>query len=411
MDFSSGMGLLQSLRRFCKLFRNSLSKEFASNGNFYLGAKRVFVLGGSLIFFPSICVWTHIGFWLDDLLFPDWRNTRVSTPCFIIGNARSGTTWFHRILAKDCKNFTCPKTWEIIFAQSITHRLMFHKLAKVDKALGEPVSKLINWVDNKLLAKSTVHPMGLMKAEEDEWLMTQVCSCQLMALIFPLIDVFHDLIWFDKTLEKKSRKAIMVHYHECIKRHLYAHRFILSEGKTDDISPIYLSKNPTFTLRIASIHEEFPDAQFIVMVRNPYDAIPSMVSYIQKCWHVFAQPKIERPFSSELQEMCVHHYTYPRKYRSANPNSEDQITILHYEDCKHDILKAVRTCYQAIGKRKKSLNLDDSMVNYLKVEQTVSDCYRSSHIYSIEACCGMQAVDFQVRHSEAFDMYPRYKTE
>ena len=148
--------------------------------------------------------------------------------------------------------------------------------------------------------------------EEDELMMFSCCSAQLMALMFPLIDVFAPLIWFDKEMPKAGAKAIFNYYRSLVQRHLYFHRRV-SRHKNHDF--VYLSKNPTFTLRLESLYREFPSARVVALVRDPYEAIPSMVSYICKCWHVFAEPLLKYPFASELQGMCSLHYSYPREVK------------------------------------------------------------------------------------------------
>mmetsp|Transcript_10806 Transcript_10806/g.14075 ORF Transcript_10806/g.14075 Transcript_10806/m.14075 type:complete len:420 (-) Transcript_10806:672-1931(-) len=415
MDFSNeGMGVVASLRRFFRLYFNAISKEISRDSLFRIGIKRVCVLGLSLLTFPLLIIWTHFGFWLDDIFFSGWKNVEVKTPCFIVGNARSGTTWFHRVLAKDETHFTGPKTWELIFAQPVTYRYLFYKLGKVDAFFGGIGFKCVRWIDTFCFGKSKVHPISLMEAEEDEWLMAQVCCCQLLALIFPLIDVFHSLIWFDKTLPLESRRAIYQHYRRCVQRHLFAHT-LLHAYKREEIIPVntfprYLSKNPTFTLRIDSIFDTFPDARVIVMIRNPYHAIPSMVSYIQKCWANFAEPVVPRPFRSELQNMCSYHYTYPHEYRETHPKLRNQIAILHYEDCKSNLMDSVTHLYKTFFSEENMEILPDRpTMDLIEIDQIRSKNFVSSHSYSTIDTCGLTETEFEERHAEAFNIYPRYK--
>ena len=99
---------------------------------------------------------------------------------FIIGNARSGTTWLHRAVtaSKDGNDtasndtfFTTMLTWEIFFAASVTWRKLFILLHKLDGLIGSPVFSIIRFVDTTCFGSITIHPVGLFKAEEDEWIM------------------------------------------------------------------------------------------------------------------------------------------------------------------------------------------------------------------------------------------------
>lgn len=51
------------------------------------------------------CLWL-----LDDVLFPGYRSVKIEKPVFIIGDARTGTTQYVQILARDTKNFCAPIT-------------------------------------------------------------------------------------------------------------------------------------------------------------------------------------------------------------------------------------------------------------------------------------------------------------
>jgi hypothetical protein len=42
---------------------------------------------------------------LDKVFFPRYRKTQIKNPVFIVGNARSGTTLFQRLLSADEDNF------------------------------------------------------------------------------------------------------------------------------------------------------------------------------------------------------------------------------------------------------------------------------------------------------------------
>src|SRR5689334_25324185 len=50
-----------------------------------------------LVTVPLVATFHALCFFLDPLLFPRLRQTRVETPVFIIGHARSGTTLLHRL--------------------------------------------------------------------------------------------------------------------------------------------------------------------------------------------------------------------------------------------------------------------------------------------------------------------------
>jgi hypothetical protein len=100
-----GLGLLSSLFRFFFFFVITVIAEVRSK-EFELTFKRISILCLLLVVLPSLMVWNHVGFFLDDIFYPEWKNQLVEKPLFIVGNARSGTTWFHRLIASDSNTFT-----------------------------------------------------------------------------------------------------------------------------------------------------------------------------------------------------------------------------------------------------------------------------------------------------------------
>jgi hypothetical protein len=285
-----GLGLFGSFYRFLYFYFVNLNIEikdsYDKNGLFFLSWKRIFILLLLLLMLPLLLIWNHIGFWLDDILYPSWKFTQVKNPLFIVGNARSGTTWLHRLLSNDIETFTTIHTWEILFAVSVTWRKMFIFLYNIDYNFGGYIMSLILNCEKIFIGHISVHEIGLMKPEEDEWLMSHIFLSQLIMFFFPLSgSILNPLVFYD--LEQSSndvyrvpeitRLQIMGYYKQCIQKHIFA-RF----GNDINNNIIFISKNPAFTMRISSLRHVFPDCRIVVMIRDPVQSIPSMVSYISK---------------------------------------------------------------------------------------------------------------------------------
>jgi len=408
--------LVFSLARFFRLYFRAWWDEVIGSRNdareFRMTAKRAVVLVFLGWLLPSLIVWNHVGLFLDDVFFPKWKEQAVEKPVFIIGNARSGTTWTHRVLAQDTASFTSPCLWEIMFAQSVTWRVLFYRIGRFDMKFGRPLSRIAKWLDKILLGQLSLHPMSLWYVEEDEWLLLNIGTCQLAALLFPMVDSFHDLIHFDDALSKTDRGVIMGYYRECIQRHLYATVYITKQkhfaktGRhiTKKIKPPrYLAKNPVFTLRLKGIFEVFPDANVVVMVRDPSKAIPSMVSYISSWWAVFASPTTRYPNKKNLTDMCSLHYTYPVDFRRTEPAIANRICFMHYELCVADLTKSFSALYAFLG-----LNMTGGMAAILDHEAILAQRYTSAHEYNIQELCGQSEQEFIEKHRLVYELYPGY---
>jgi len=73
-------------------------------------------------------VWNHVGFWFDSVFYGDYRHQEVERPTFIVGHARSGTNWAHRVLAEDDVHFTAPQLWEMFLHNQSPGACYFSRL-------------------------------------------------------------------------------------------------------------------------------------------------------------------------------------------------------------------------------------------------------------------------------------------
>mmetsp|Transcript_1277 Transcript_1277/g.2078 ORF Transcript_1277/g.2078 Transcript_1277/m.2078 type:complete len:426 (+) Transcript_1277:65-1342(+) len=392
-----GVGLISSLLRFYVLFFCSIWFELRSKDFTVLSFHRVVVLTMLFIGFPALMVWNHVGFILDDILFPEWRNQPVVKPVFIVGNARSGTTWIHRLLVDLLEDrFTTMLTWEIVFAPSVTWRRLFLWCYDVDQQIGSPLYRAVCTFEKFLIGAGRghkLHEVGLQMAEEDEWLMAHIGMAQLLCFFFPYgAAVLSPLISFDlpspdssaPTLCGSSRRMVLGFYRQCVQRHLYARR----AGEL-----VFLSKNPPFTLRIESIYATFQDCRVVCMLRDPVQSVPSMVSYISKVYHTFCSPHITYPNARELLQYCISHYQYPLEQLNSRKRPSYQWAFVKYHSLQTNLCGTLLELLNSLGilkpESKRNKNFYNALRKKLAAEQHSICHFKSTHRHSVQECCGM----------------------
>jgi hypothetical protein len=282
-------------------------------------------------------------------------------------------------------NSTSLAVWEIIFAQSVTFRVLCFKFGKYVPSTHRIASRLDAWLMD-WSAKHFPHPLSLFSfPEEDEWAMQSFGSCQLLGLLLPGIS--SRLIGFDTELSSEEHHAVWAAFAILVRRKVYFE----TEHLEKPPGLLFISKNPTFTLRLKSLKRAFPYAKFIVCVRDPFQAVPSMVSYIGTVWHAVATPTEEFPFRDALQGMCLEHYLYPIQHATEN------FLFVLYEELKHNpgVVLALIEDFLDVPQRRK-----------VEDQAKVSSVFKHEH--GVEYVLGMTPHAFISRHSEVFELYPEY---
>lgn len=318
------------------------------------------------LFIPHQIV-TRICLLLDNLFFPGWRRVAVEKPLFITGLFRSGTTFLHRLLAGDTGTFSAMKTWEIYLAPSILQRKVLKAGKKLDHLLGSPVMKWLNRYNSRSLGEIQFHQVGLWKEEEDEGLFLFLWDSLFTWFFFPGTDGIRDYAFADREMRPRRQRRKLKFYKACIQRHLYCH----------PEASVYMSKNPAFTPKLASLKETFPDARVIYMVRDPAEVLVSQAAWFSFCWHYFASPVEDYPFRDELFEMTVHWYNYPLELMDVWPSGE--FLILEYRNLIARPVETISLLYLHFG-----LNMDRGFKKRLEIESRRTDEYSSGRRLSLE---------------------------
>lgn len=304
---------------------------------------------------------------LDRLLFPGCRERRIRNPVFIVGNARSGTTLFHRLLCGDEEHFVYFRTWEVLFPSLLQKKALRALAAAYSRAFPGSFRRLVAWEERQLQSLKAMHPIGIDKPEEDEFLLLIPFASAVLTVFFPYVDRLTDLAHFDGR-PARVRERIMRFYRECVSRQLYFH----GGDRT------LVSKNPAFVTKLQSLAEEFPDAKFVYLIRNPFEAIPSLLKLMRTVWEGLGLNSDHIESSTrQLAEGCMRDYGYAVEVLSKLP--EDRYAIVEYTDLVADPGAAVEQVYDRL-----KLSISPAFARRLAAERSRQKRYHSANVYSLE---------------------------
>ncbi len=333
-----------------------------------LTVKRAIVMSAFLpVFFLLQCL-HFAGFALDEILFRGYRRMRVREPLFIVGVPRSGTTFLHQVLADDTRRFTTLTLWELLLAPSITERRIVQGLLRLDRMMGRPGARVMEWIERRsLTSMDAIHKVSLAAPEEDYLLFVPVFACFLLTHPFPADHELWRLTRFDEALPEKKRRRLMSFYHRCLQRHLYVH------GPQKQI----LSKNPSFTPMIRSLREEFPDCRMICCLRDPVKVVPSLISSMEEGRVLFDNDARGNWYHRRLYNMLRSSYRYLLREIPRAP--EDRRAFVKLEEMKQEVAGTVEALYRRFG-----WNPDEAFQRQLAARDEESRAYRSRHKYAAE---------------------------
>lgn len=346
-------------------------------------------LAAMMIHFPFYVVNQMInGFclFLDEIIFPGYRDVMIEDPVFIVGFPRSGTTYIHRLMAKD-EQFTTIRFWEILLAPSITQKKIFKALGRLDRRLGNPVSSRIRkWEENKF--KNSHHPVGFFEPEEDDAILMHIFASFFLVFMFPFYEDLRPLARFDLGLSATDRHRIMDFYKRCVQRHL----FVFGKGGKK-----FLSKNPAFSTRIQSLRNTFPDAHFVCMVRNPLESIPSEISHRFFWIENFYSPVSTDSVRDYVMDLARDYYRYPLSQLPKWPDFQQAIipypVLIRHPD------KTLQNLYNRFG-----FTISKPFQNTLIKNQRNASGYQSHHAYSPEKV-GLEREKILLEFQDIFEQF------
>lgn len=332
--------------------------------DFHYRVKNILLILCFIFLFGALQIFNRFFLILDNLFFPKFKNIKIDNPFFILGIPRSGTTFLHKILSYDKKNFTTCSLQEMIFAPSIIQKLTFKTLLRLDIIIGSPIQKIIKFFENFIFKNiNDAHESSLESPEEDFLLLLPYSACFLLIFLFPFKEIWN-FAFFNKSIGVQSRKEILKLYKRMIQRHMY----VYGNNKK------YLSKNASFSSWIFDLKKIFPDMNVVYCIRKPSKAVPSINSVMKKGWNTLNISMKRKKLDDKVLEMMAHYYEsaalYNRKMKREN------FTVVRMCNIQNKLVHVIEYLYS-----KSNINYDDNYKTFIKHESLKSKDYISKHTY------------------------------
>jgi hypothetical protein len=328
-----------------------------------------------VLFLPlSLLHWcvSWIGLALDECLYRSARRCPLGRPTLVTGPPRSGTTHLHRVLAMHSRFSTSP-TWEVFLAPSIVQKKLLRAWARLDSRVGHPLMRWIRMIERRLFSGfDATHPSSLTEPEEDYFYLSALTACSGWLLAFPRSKRLRAFLPGSAEDNPDQRRTALEFYRYCLQKQ----RFLAPEGTE------LLSKNASFTSWLDLFPSVIPEAQLVLSLRDPVQAVPSMLSTARKAMNeVGLSLEAGDMQTTLLQAMQAH-------YREAN-----RVLLSGSPACLRVDMTALQTDLEGTVRNilsERHWEPDTGFEQFLQKETESSRVFKSSHAYQL-AGFGLEA--------------------
>jgi hypothetical protein len=327
-------------------------------------------------------------FFLDGILFPGLRHVKVHEPVFVVGHARSGTTLTHRLMSEDAGRFSSFLLYECFFPSLLQKKLIRLGIRFDRRFLGGFLARRVRaWEERRYGPYRHMHAMGLTVPEEDDIVLFYSMASGFWISKMPYLgdlDFYHMSEW-----PERKRRRYNTFYRDCVRRQLYL----------NGPEKIHLSKNPLWAGRVASLIEFFPDARFVVNVRDPRETIPSLLKLVRGGWKRLG-------FDEARQQRCLRvlvdqawdTYRHPLEALEASPGTRS--ALVDYRDLTSDPAATLERVYLDLG-----MQMSDAFRELLAGEGKRERKHQTGHTYSLEEF----GLEGDVIREELADLFDRFQ--
>jgi hypothetical protein len=258
---------------------------------------------------------------------PDILDEEIVAPVVIIGLQRTGSTFFHRILAAD-KRFYAPLWYEVRNPAPELDWDFKSKDARISSAEQE-VSAML--AANPELA--AIHPMDPVAADEDILLLEH-------SFYSTVPDAFCNVPSYGQWNDEHDNTPA----YEYLKRLLQCLQW--QKKRTGQTAERWLLKTPHHIHHIAVLLKVFPDAKIVQTHRDPLQTIPSAASMNYNLW-ILGSDEVD---SKVVGEQWAAKYAKGTLHTiNTRKHSAEAFLDVWYKDTIADPLSSVQKVYDFIG--------------------------------------------------------------
>jgi hypothetical protein len=299
---------------------------------------------------------------------PSISDESITSPAFIIGLPRTGTTLLHGLMSEDRAN-RVPRTWEVMYPSRFPNSPegIAHARQLTETRLG--------WANRLAPQFKKIHPIAPDLPQECIAITAQI----FMSIQF---HTTHDVASYEDWFEKDSQR-LAYEFHRRLLQHLQSRR----------PAEHWVLKAPGHLFALDALLTEYPDARIIQTHRDPLRVMASMASHatvLRQAFSDYADPgHIGSDWSRRWSDALS---SFLAVRDRSNP---DQFLDISYDEIESHPLQAIRRIYEFLD-RPLTEDAENAMQAFLDANPKNK---HGVHRYSLEEY-GLSRKDELIRYAD-----------
>ena len=287
-----------------------------------------------LVFDFSRLLRKNAAFARERVQYPEIEKEEITRPVFIVGINRTGTTYLHRLMARD------PQFWSLRGYEFSTPILSKEEYATIGGTPEDPrrarVEEMLesSWVVE--LFKG-VHDFDIDEPGEDFPILNMAFGSWTSTVRFHIPD-------FGRWLATTGSQHAYAHHRRIMQNYTWQRRQRQPRHQVQ-----WLFKMPFHLMELETLVETYPDALFIQTHRSPSQFMGSWCSFVEKARSLSVHPQPRESLGTELLDFMSGMMNRAVHFRETHPELEHRWMDVNYVDLIEDPFGVVRSIYKHFG--------------------------------------------------------------
>lgn len=266
--------------------------------------------------------------------FPEIDDQRIVRPVFIVGMNRTGTTYLHRLMARDGR-FRVLRSYELV--EPVLRTGNYAAIRHFSDDPRRTIARDTLGASGMVQALERIHQVGIDEPEEDFPILRHAFASWISTVRYRVPE-------FEKWLHETGCREAYAHHHRVMQQYTY-HRSQSHPG----VHGQWLFKMPFHLMELGALTEVYPDALFVQTHREPVQFMGSWNSLVDRVRSVASTPQRPEQLGREQLAFMARMLERAIDFRASHPEVEHRWTDVSYFDLVEDPIAVVAHIYDRFG--------------------------------------------------------------